>query len=93
MVYEHRVRPEEKVFDGWIEAQWGKIERAIKAVNDRWMSHLAGPMDMSHIAMGCALGYLDFRHGERGWRKGNDQLDDWYAAFSERESMKATAPD
>lgn len=93
MVYEHRVRPEEKVFDGWIEAQWEKVARSVAAINARWMSHLAGPMDMSHIAVGCALGYLDFRHGGRGWRKGNDALDDWYAVFAERESMKATAPE
>ena len=63
----------------------------MKAVNDRWMSHLSGPLDMSHIAIGCALGYLDFRHDARGWRKGNDALDDWYAVvLRNRDSMKAT---
>ncbi len=93
MVYEHRVRPPEKVFDGWINAQWAKIERALNAVNSRWMSHLNGPFDMSHIAMGCALGYLDFRLPDRNWRKGNDVLDDWFAVFAERPSMQATAPE
>lgn len=92
MVYEHRLRPEEKVFDGWVEAQWGKIARSVAAVNARWMSHLAGPLDMSHIAIGCALGYLDLRHDARGWRKDAGALDDWYAAFAERASMTATAP-
>lgn len=93
MVYEHRVRPPEKVHDGWLEAQWAKIERAVAAINARWMSHLSGPMDMSHIAVGCALGYLDFRVPDRIWRKGNDALDDWFAVFAERDSMKATAPE
>jgi len=93
MVYEHRVRPEEKVFDDWVEAQWGKIARSLAAVNTRWMSHLAGPLDMSHIAMGCALGYLDFRHGARNWRKGNDALAAWYDRFSQRGSMIDTAPE
>jgi glutathione S-transferase len=92
MVYEARVRPADKQFDGWIEAQWGKIANAVSAVNSRWMSHLAGPLDMSHIAIGCALGYLDFRHDGRNWRKGNDALDDWFAVFSARDSMKSTAP-
>ncbi len=92
MVYETRVRPEEKQFEGWVDAQWGKIAKAVAAANARWMSHLAGPLDMSHIAIGCALGYLDFRHDGRGWRKGNDALDDWFAVFSERDSMRATAP-
>src|SRR6056297_818106 len=93
MVYEHRFRPPEKVFDGWCDAQWGKVERAVAALNARWMSHLSGPLDAGQIAVGCALGYLDFRLGERNWRKGNDALDDWFAVFAEREAMKATRPD
>lgn len=56
------------------------------------MSHLAGPLDMSHIAIGSALGYLDFRHDDRNWRKGRDALDDWFASFAERPAMKATRP-
>ena len=93
MVYEHRVRPLEHVFHGWIEAQWDKIARAVNVIDKRWMSHLEGPLDMSHIAIGCALGYLDFRHGERNWRVGNGALDDWYAVFADRKSMRATAPE
>ncbi|MEQ9243275.1 glutathione S-transferase [Roseovarius indicus] len=92
MVYEHRLRPPEKVFDGWVDAQWGKVARCVEAVNGRWMSHLNGPLDMSHIAMGCALGYLDFRLPDRNWREGAGALDDWFAVFSARESMTATAP-
>ncbi|PYC47480.1 glutathione S-transferase [Litorivita pollutaquae] len=93
MVYEARLRPPEKQFDGWIEAQWGKIARAVSVINERWMSHLNGPLDMSHIAVACALGYLDFRMADRAWRKGNDALDDWYATFSQRPSMQATEPE
>src|SRR6056297_2094613 len=92
MVYEHKMRPGEAFVEAWVDAQWTKIERAVAALNARWMSHLRGPLDMGQIAMGCALGYLDFRHDARGWRKGNDALDDWYAVFSQRESMKLTAP-
>ncbi|MGH1423683.1 MAG: glutathione S-transferase N-terminal domain-containing protein [Pseudooceanicola sp.] len=92
MAYETRIRPAEKVFDGWIDAQWSKVARGVKAVNDRWMGHLSGPVDMGHISMACAIGYLDFRHDDRGWRNGCGALDDWYAAFSERPSMQATGP-
>lgn len=92
VVYETRLRPEDKVFDGWMDAQWGKVSRSVAGVNARWMSHLAGPFDMSHIAMGCALGYLDFRHADRDWRKGNDALATWYEGFAKRESMIATQP-
>ncbi|WP_424941451.1 glutathione S-transferase [Aliiroseovarius sp. S253] len=92
MTYELRLRPEGMRFDDWIEGQWGKIEGALDALNTRWMSHLSGPLDMGQISVGCALGYLDFRHDARGWRKGRDALDDWFAVFCERESMKATKP-
>jgi len=92
VTYETRLRPEDKVFDPWMDAQWEKVSRSVAAVNARWMSHLAGPLDMSHIAMGCALAYLDFRHDARDWRKGNEALADWFTAFAERESMTETAP-
>ncbi|SEL28804.1 Glutathione S-transferase [Roseovarius azorensis] len=93
MTYEARLRPEELRHAPWVEAQWAKAARALDAVNARWMSHLAGPLDMSHIAMGCALGYLDFRHDARGWRHGNETLADWYAGFASRDSMTKTAPE
>ena len=92
ITYEGRVRPEEQQSDVWKEAQWGKIRAALDVINTRWMSHLAGPLDASHIAVGCALGYLDFRHDARGWRTGVDALAKWNEAFQERESMQATAP-
>lgn len=92
MTYERRIRPEDKVFDGWLDAQWSKVARAVNALNERWISHLEGPLDMGQIAVGCALAYLDFRHDARHWRQGNGALDDWYAAFSLRPSMVATAP-
>ena len=92
MVYEGRCRPEDKQDHGWVDAQWGKIENALDALTARWMSHLAGPVDAGVIAIGCALGYLDFRHPTREWRKGRDALDDWYAVFSERAAMQATRP-
>ena len=92
MVYEGRVRPEEKQFDGWLDAQWMKISRALDAVESRWMSHLAGPLDMAQIAMGCATGYLDFRHPDRDWRAGRPNLSTWDKKFAARPSMEATKP-
>ena len=92
ITYEGRVRPEEQQSDVWKEAQWGKIRAALDVINARWMSHLAGPLDASHIAVGCALGYLDFRHDARGWRTGVDALAKWSEAFQQRDSMQATAP-
>ncbi|MCR8550739.1 glutathione S-transferase [Salipiger sp. P9] len=92
IVYEERFRPVEAVSMDWIEGQWTKVARALDALNTRWMGHLHGRTDMGHLAIGCALGYLDFRHDVRKWRTGRDALAEWYAGFAERPSMKATAP-
>jgi glutathione S-transferase len=92
MVYELRCRPEDMQYADWIDGQWQKVSRALTALNTRWMSHLAGPLDAGQIAIGCALGYLDFRHPDRNWREGNDALAEWFKEFEERPSMQATLP-
>lgn len=92
MVYEWRVRPEDKRMPGWVEGQWAKIDRALDALEQRWLSHLRGPLDMGQIAVAAALGYLDFRHADRNWRVGRPGLAAWEAAFAERPSMVATRP-
>ncbi|MCC1494689.1 glutathione S-transferase [Cognatishimia sp. F0-27] len=92
VIYEQRFRKPEQVSTEWMEGQWGKVARALDAIETRWMSHLAGPMDAAHIAVGCALSYLDFRHDARSWRTGHDALAAWHKAFCERPSMQATEP-
>ena len=92
MVYEFRTRPEDKQFAEGVEGQWAKVVRALDALEERWMGHLAGPLNIGQIAVGCALGYLDFRHADRDWRQGRTVLADWYAGFADRDSMKATVP-
>lgn len=91
-VYEKRLRPENMWHQPWIDAQWAKAARSLDAVNSRWLSHLQGPLTMAHIAMGCALGYIDFRHGDKNWRDGRDALAAWEAEFAQRPAMQATAP-
>lgn len=92
MVYEIRLRPAEMQYETMMDAQWEKVSRALNVLNARWMSHLSGPLDMGQISVGCALGYLDFRHKSRNWRNGNDALAEWYATFSTRRSMLETVP-
>lgn len=93
MVYEKRFKGDEGKNGEWIEAQWGKVTRALGVIEGRWMSHLSGKLNMGQIGVGCALGYLDFRHADRDWRAPVPALAEWYAGFAERESMVATAPE
>ncbi|MEM6728230.1 MAG: glutathione S-transferase [Pseudomonadota bacterium] len=92
MVYERRLRPEVEQSEAWIAAQWEKVTRALDAVEARWMSHLGGPLDASHIALAATLGYLDFRHGARDWRLGRPALAAWFQRAAEWEAFVATAP-
>jgi glutathione S-transferase len=92
IAYENRMRPPELRSDPWISGQWQKVHRALDAVEDQWLPLLDGPMTMAHVAVGCALGYLDFRLPDRDWRQGHPRLAAWEAAFSARPSMARTKP-
>lgn len=96
MVYEGRLRPEALRFAPWTEAQWAKIARALDVLERDWLDHLmaarTGCPDMGHIALGAALGYVDFRLGARGWRAGRPALAAWADGFLERPAMVATQP-
>ncbi len=50
------------------------------------------PFGIGHIAIGCALSYLDFRFGDEDWRKDHLHLANWHAAFAARPSVRATQP-
>ena len=92
MVYENRLRPEEIRLPAWVEGQWSKVSRALDMIEARWLPYLSGPLCMGQIALGCALGYVDFRHDARNWRATRPGLAAWDAAFAARPAMVATRP-
>jgi glutathione S-transferase len=47
---------------------------------------------IGHIALGVALGYIDFRFPELAWRDGHPKLAAWHAAFAARPSVSANEP-
>ena len=93
MRYEEHVRPKASQSPEWVEAQWAKVTRALTAIESRWISHLAGPLDMGQIALGAALGYLDFRQPHRDWRGSRPALAGWWEDFAKRPALVATKPD
>ncbi len=52
----------------------------------------ATPFGVGHIAIGCALGYLDFRYADEDWRIAHQRLAAWHATFAARPSVRATEP-
>jgi glutathione S-transferase len=49
-----------------------------------------GMPDLGHIAIGCALAYLDLRFPDLDWRSGRSALADWHRRFEDRPSASAT---
>ena len=90
-VYEGRLRPEEIRFQPWVDGQLSKVMNGVKYF-EYHIDALGGHLTIDKIALGCALGYLDFRHPDLDWRAESPALTAWYNAFAERQSMKATAP-
>jgi glutathione S-transferase len=75
-------------------ARLAAYERSIRQVLDTLENDVAGldSLNIGTLSVACALGYLDFRFPGDDWRKGRPALDAWYANFSRRPSMTATAP-
>jgi hypothetical protein len=86
--HEIAVRRAELRDDEFILYQQEKIDRALNALVK---SPPQGPLNIGHIAVACALGYLDLRF-EGKWRYTSPSLVDWLADFSTATpSFKETA--
>jgi len=90
--YELALRDPSRQWPEWIENQRQKYRRSLDALEAEAAS-LDGALDIGVITAACALGYLDFRYPDEGWRDTRPGLARWYASFSERESMRTTAPE
>lgn len=88
-------RTPEQRCQSWIDRQLGKIDAALTS-----MSQGLGEKPFCHgihfsladVALGCALGYLDFRFPEVDWRKHHPNLTKLYDKLSQRQSFQDTRP-
>ena len=76
--YEMVNRPEALRYGEAIALQQGKIDRALETLN---AAPPAGPVDIGHIAVACALGYLDLRFAGV-WRENHPGLVVWLENFA-----------
>lgn len=89
--YETAVRPESLRWSDWITGQLDKVTCALAQI-ERLAHGLGARVDAGTIAIGCALGYLDFRFPSLGWRDRAPTTALWFAEFAKRRSMTETAP-
>ena len=92
IVFEHRLRSPGQISQDWVSGQWAKVSRSLMAIEDRWMDHLSGPLDMAQVTVAVACAYVDFRQPDRNWREDHPALSEWQTEFARRDSMILTQP-
>ena len=91
--YEAALRPEPLRWAAWSEGQIAKVTSSLDQLEGALSAMLKGEPTMGLIAIACALGYLDYRFTDMGWRDTHPKLAQWFAEFSSRPSMQASAPE
>ena len=82
VIYERRMRPEDKYVESVVERQRGKIIRGLEAIAAKNPSYSNGAMpDIGEIGLACVLDYLDFRK-QVNWRDYAPNLASWLADFA-----------
>lgn len=90
--YEFSARPPEKQWQDWADAQLKKVAAALADIERQVSGFSDRPDDIGLIAIGCALGYLDFRFAELNWRADHPLTTAWFAIFDAHPAMAATRP-
>jgi glutathione S-transferase len=90
--YEHTARPPEVQWPTWREALLTKVGACLESIEAVAAGLSTGQPTIGEIAIGCGLGYLDFRFPELDWRKQCPNAARWNEAFQSLPAMQATRP-
>ena len=88
-------RSEAERSQAWIERQLGKVQAALRAMSQGLADKpfCAGiHLSLADIAVGCSLGYLDFRFPQIDWRTPHPNLLRLYDKLAQRASFADTVP-
>jgi glutathione S-transferase len=80
---------------GWIDRQLAKVNASVKAMSQGLgdKPYCAGIyLSLADIAVGCALGYLDFRFSDIDWRGAYPNLAKLQEKLTQRQSFVDTKP-
>jgi len=83
--------------DAWIERQMSRVQAALQAMSrglgkKNFCVGTGIHFTLADIAVGCALGYLNFRFPDLGWQTRYPDLEQFYKRVSARQSFIDTAP-
>jgi glutathione S-transferase len=88
-------RPTRQQSPEWIKRQWSKVEAGLKAMSVGLGEKnycVGNHYTLADVAVGCALGWLEFRFPETKWKDNYPELLRLYEKLSERQSFKDTFP-
>lgn len=88
-------RPQNLQDAAWITKQRGKVEYSLKALSDdlgksKWCVN--DTFSLADIALGCFLGYLEFRFSDINWQHQYPNLARHYAKLMKRPSFHDSVP-
>ncbi len=84
-------RPPEYQFDDFVQRQTQKINNGLDVL-EKETALLEGELTVGQLSVACAIGYLDFRSPDFGWRDTRPKLASWFETFSARPSIAETVP-
>jgi glutathione S-transferase len=86
-------RPENERSPNWVKRQTATMARGLDAMEaEADGGVLGGGLTMADIAVGCTLGWFDFRFPDDDWRASRPCLADFYDTISNRASFLETVP-
>ena len=83
------VKPQEAARDAYMLRQKQIVERSLATLDRDLPGKL---LDIGTIALGCALGYLDFRFADEAWRDNAPRLAAWFDGIATDRVFTETAP-
>ncbi|HRE59960.1 MAG TPA: glutathione S-transferase N-terminal domain-containing protein [Micropepsaceae bacterium] len=86
-----QLRPKEYHYPPNRDRQADAIDRTLAFLEASYAEWSPG-FDLGDIALGAALGYLDLRFADWGWRERTPRLASWWQAMAERPSFQLTKP-
>lgn len=69
-----------------------KVKSALAQLDSEAQALTDAPFCIGHVALGCALGYIDYRFEAMGWRGIAPRLAAWHETLRARPSYSATEP-
>lgn len=95
LIFMERKRPAGQQSPEWIDRQFSKIHAGLKAMSEdlgqqTWCT--GETFSLADIAVGCTLGYLEFRFPELDWRRAHPNLSEIFDRLMQRQAFKETIP-